>query len=90
MHRRDSNRKVASLLGGRPRRLTGAPSASIARLSLSRTAISKAAMCSVAISVMLAFCLSGTHPLWTSDDRGKYCLVVCPDDEARAEPDEFN
>jgi len=29
------------------------------------------------------------YPLWNSDDRGKH-LVVCPDDESTAPPDEFN
>jgi hypothetical protein len=30
------------------------------------------------------------YPLWNSDDRGKHHLVVCPDDESTAPPDEFN
>jgi hypothetical protein len=28
--------------------------------------------------------------LWNSEDRGKHHLVVCPDDEATAPPDDFN
>lgn len=30
------------------------------------------------------------YPLWNSDDRGIHHVVVCPDDEANASPDEFN
>jgi hypothetical protein len=34
--------------------------------------------------------LHGQDPLWNSDDRGKYHLVICPDDERSAPADEFN
>jgi len=30
------------------------------------------------------------YPLWNPDDRGKQHLVVCPDDESTAPPDDFN
>jgi hypothetical protein len=34
--------------------------------------------------------IHGMYPLWNSEDRGKHHLVVCPDDEATAPPDDFN
>lgn len=34
--------------------------------------------------------IHGRYPLWNSDDRGRFHLVVCPDDEGTALPDEFN
>ena len=30
------------------------------------------------------------YPLWNTEDRGKFHLVVCPDEESTAPPDEFN
>lgn len=30
------------------------------------------------------------YPLWNTDDRGKNHLVMCPDDESTAPPDQFN
>ena len=43
-----------ALAGGRPRRFAGAPSASIARFSLSRSAIKSATICSVGILKIVA------------------------------------
>ena len=38
----------------------------------------------------LSRAIHGQYPLWNNNDRGKYHLVMCPDDEASAPPDEFN
>ena len=38
----------------------------------------------------LSKAIHGMYPLWNSEDRGKYHLVVCPDDEATAPHDDFN
>ena len=34
--------------------------------------------------------LHDRYPLWNSDDRGRYHLVICPDEEDSAPADEFN
>ena len=50
----DASAVAVLSFGGRPLRLVGPCNASIARLSLSRSAISRAMMCSVGIEEMLA------------------------------------